>query len=204
MWMSLLPAAAAELDVGVGAAVAMDLPDEASGEYARFGPGPSAQVPIRLRLTDGAWLRASLRGDAGFGSSRVEWQGAGDVVYADDQWDARFFAGAATLGPEFRIPLGGLGLTLGAEAGAALVRTDHALPDNGRFANIDRKNLASLAVLSDLHLGLLGGEGVGWFSEAGYSVAWVEGGSLGGQAGLVQAPWGWNALRLGGGIRFSL
>ena len=52
-------------EVGVGLGVAVDLPDAVSGDYARFGPGPSLLVPVRWSLTPNARLRATARGDLG-------------------------------------------------------------------------------------------------------------------------------------------
>lgn len=217
------PARATELDVGVGAALSMDLPDRVSSDYARFGPGPSLQIPIRVGFSEHAYLRSTLRADLGIGSDRVTWaldvDGEQIRVGSDEHW-AMFTAAGLTLGPEIALPLDAPVVpVIGAEAGGAWVGTYHsfggdtavlldpAQNDLQSSGNIDPFT-SQLAFLTDVHAGVAStGEGVGFWGELGYSMAFL------GASPLKKSPkeldarreaYGWNAARLGVGVRFSL
>ena len=213
---------AADLDVGFGAAVATDLPDKISKDYARFGPGPSLQIPIRYALAPSARLRASLRADLGTGSDRVTWGESIDGEeqrFFDDDHFAMFLATALTLGPEIVLPLDGpLEPYFGVEAGAAWVGTYHSLGGiTQRFmdpavndlkdpGNIDPFT-SQVAFVSDIHVGALTSGDVGAWFELGYSMAFV------GESELTKtlpnynarrSAYGWNAARLGAGVNFRI
>lgn len=216
-------ALAAEVDLGVGAALALDMPDRTSKDYARFGPGPSLQIPVRVGLSDYARLRSTLRADFGFGSDRVTWglevDGVPLRMASDDHW-AMLAAAGLTVGPEVVLPLSGsVRPYLGAEAGGAWVGTYHAFgpeaeilldPEQNELDN--PKNVdpytTQLAFLTDLHLGAtVGTEGVGGWFELGYSAAFL------GARPLNKAPesldaqreaYGWNPIRLAAGVRIPL
>ena len=159
---------AGDLDIGVGAALAMDLPDRISKDYAHFGPGPSVQVPIRYALAPSARLRATVRADLGTGEDRVTWGQSIDGAeqrFFDDEHFAMFIAAGLTAGPEITIPLDGpIAPYFGAEAGAVWIGTYHSL--NGvtqQFMDPTENDLKStgnidpytsqVAFLSDVHVG---------------------------------------------------
>lgn len=198
--MQLAHGAEPMVEVGIAAGVGMDLPD-AFGTRAQFGLGPHLIAPVTVVVAEYAAVRASLRGDAGFGRAAL-WTEEADL--RGEEWDARFFAGGLTLGPELRLPLGGVTVGLGAEAGTTLMRVDYALPDGGAFSVLDRKNTAQVSIVSDLHLGVSGGGTTGWFAELGYTMAWFDGGTLAESPLVRQSSWGWNAPRVGAGVRFQL
>lgn len=215
------PAAAAEIDLGVGAALALDLPDRASKDYASFGPGPSLLVPLRVGLTEHARLRSTLRADLGFGSDRVTWgvevDGQQLRVASEDHW-AMLAAAGLTVGPEVSLPVSGPVVPyLGAELGAAWVGTYHAFgPDAAILLDPDQNELdnpknvdpytTQLALLTDLHAGVsLGaGDGVGGWAELGYSAAYLGARTLNKSPAEIDArreAYGWNPLRLAAGVR---
>jgi len=200
----------------------MDMPDRVSKDYARFGPGPSLQIPIRYSLTSIARVRATVRADMGVGSDRVTWgrqvDGEEQRLFDDDHF-AMFLASGVSVGPEVVIPLNGsVQPYFGAEAGIAWVGTYHSfggvtrtimdpaqndLQDSG---NIDPYS-SQVAFLSDLHAGGMTSGSVGAWFELGYSIAYVP------EAGLNKtlkelnarrAAYGWNATRIGGGVNFRL
>lgn len=211
-----------DVSIGIGAALAMDLPDPVSGEYARFGPGPSLQIPVRWSVAPNANLRVNARGDLGIGTDRVTWaqQINGEEVrfYAEDHW-AMLVAGGVTVGPELLFPVGGaITPYLGAGAGVAWVGTYHSLGDESRLVfdpaqndlqdpnNVDPYT-SQAAFLTDLTLGAMtkGSTSV-WF-EGGYSNAWVGARSLTKTLPELDArreAYGWNAARLGVGVAFTL
>jgi len=213
-------ARAEEVRVGVAATLATDLPDPVSGEYARFGPGPGVQVPVWVELAPWALLRATVRGDLGVGSDRVSWKREIDgepVRFYDDEQFAMFVAGGLTLGPEVVFPTkGSVEPYLGAEAGGTWVGTYHAFdgptalllaPErNGPKAGGVDPYTSQLTVLTEVHMGLgLGTQGRYW-TELGYSVAWVGASDLRNAPDALaarRAPWGWNAIRLALGVRFG-
>ena len=216
------PAFAADLDVGVGAAISMDLPDKVSADYAKFGPGPSLQIPFRIGFTDHARLRSTLRADIGVGSDRVTWglevDGTEVRVGSDDHW-AMFAAAGLTIGPEFSLPVDGPVVPyIGAEAGGAWVGTYHSFGgDTAVLLDPDQNDLEStgnvdpfttqLAFLTDAHLGIAGGGDTGWWAELGYSAAFLGAADLQksqADLGARREAYGWNAARLGAGVRFSL
>lgn len=218
-----MPALAADLDVGVGAALAIDMPDRVSAEYAKFGPGPSLQIPVRIGLSDYARLRSTLRADLGIGSDRVSWaleiDGTERRLGSDDHW-AMFTAAGLTVGPEIVIPVDGpIAPYLGAEAGGAWIGTYHSFGgDTAVLLDPNQNDLndpgnvdpftTQLAFLTDTHVGFtLGDEGVGFWTELGYSMAFVGASSLKKSRAELDArreAYGWNPVRLGAGVRFSL
>jgi hypothetical protein len=215
-------AMAGDLDIGVGAALSMDMPDPVSKSYAQFGPGPSVQVPIRYGLTSVARLRATVRADLGVGADRVTWgqwvDGSEQRFYDDDHF-AMFLASGLTLGPEVSIPLGGpIEPYFGAEGGIAWVGTYHSfggvtrplmdpkVNDLNSAGNVDPYT-SQFAFLSEVHLGAMTTGAVGGWFELGYSMAFV------GEADLSKtlqsfnarrSAYGWNAIRLGAGVNFRL
>ncbi len=200
----------------------MDLPDKISKDYARFGPGPSMQIPIRYALAPSARLRATLRADMATGTDRVTWGESIDGEeqrFFDDDHFAMFVASALTVGPEIVIPLDGpVAPYFGVEAGAAWIGTYHGL--NGppqRFMDPAENDLkdpgnvdpftSQLAFVSDIHAGGMTTGDVGVWFEAGYSIAFV------GESDLTKsidaynarrAAYGWNAARIGAGVNLRL
>jgi len=215
-------AVAGDVDVGVGAALAMDLPDRVSSDYARFGPGPSLQIPVRIGISPIARVRATARADLGVGSDRVTWAQEVDGetlrLYDDDHF-AMFLAAGLTVGPEVVIPVNGpFEPYFGAEAGVAWVGTYHSFggvtraimdPAENDFqdpGNIDPYT-SQAAFLSDVHLGGMTSGSVGAWFELGYSMAFVGESSLTKTIERVDArrsPYGWNAARIGAGVNFRL
>ncbi|NCG18521.1 MAG: hypothetical protein GWP91_05865 [Rhodobacterales bacterium] len=214
--------AAADIELGLGAGVGIDLPDAVSKEHTSFGPGPGLVVPLKIGLTDYASLRITGRADVAFGTDRVSWavqvDGAPARLYSDGHW--AMLAGAAlTAGPEIVFPVeGAIRPYLGVEAGPTWVATYHSfsgttqlLLDPSENDLTDPNNIdpftAQLGLLTDAHVGISTGDAVGLWSEVGYSVAWVQAASLNKSAAGLDArreAFGWNALRLGLGVRFSL
>ena len=217
------PALAADLDVGVGVALAMDLPDASSAEYANFGPGPSLQIPVRIGLSEHARIRSTLRADLGIGSDRVTWaldvDGEQIRLRSDDHW-AMFAAAGLTVGPEISLPVDGpVSPYLGAEAGGAWVGTYHSFGgetavlldpqenDLNDPGNVDPFT-TQLAFLTDAHAGIsVGDEGVGFWAELGYSMAFLPAAELQKSPTNLDArreAYGWNPFRIGAGVKFAL
>ena len=214
-------ARAEEVRVGVAATLATDLPDPVSGEYARFGPGPGVQVPVWVELAPWALLRATVRGDLGVGSDRVSWKREIDgepVRFYDDEQFAMFVAGGLTLGPEVVFPMNGAVTPyLGAEAGGAWVGTYHSFGGpTALLIALDQNDLqdagnvdpytSQLTVLTEVHIGLGLGTDDRYWAELGYSAAWLGASDLRKSPPALaarRAPWGWNAIRLGVGVRFG-
>lgn len=211
-----------DVSIGFGAALAMDLPDPVSKDYARFGPGPSVQIPVRWSVAPNANIRVNARADMGTGSDRVTWarhiNGEEVRFYAEDHW-AMLLAGGLTAGPELLLPVGGgLAPYLGAGAGVAWVGTYHALGTESDMlldpaqndlqdpGNVDPYT-SQAAFLTDLTLGATTrGDTALWF-EAGYSNAWVGARRLTKTIPEFDArreAYGWNAARVGLGVAFTL
>ena len=216
------PASGAESSIGVGLALSSDLPDPVSGDYARFGPGPSLQIPVRVGLAPAANVRATVRADLGTGSDRVTWeQSAGGETHRfyDDDHFAALVAAGATVGPELVFPTSGaVKPTLGAEVGVAWVGTYHALSgptailvdpsqnDVNSEGNIDPYS-SQAVFLTDVHGGILTEGTVGFFAELGYSMAYLGASELKKTPPALKAQreaYGWNAARVGVGVLFAL
>ena len=213
---------AGDIELGVGAGVGIDLPDAVSKDHTSFGPGLGLAIPVKIGVTDYASLRITGRADVAFGTDRVSWavevDGAPVRLYSDGHW--AMLAGAAlTAGPEVIFPVdGAIRPYLGAEAGPTWVATYHSfgettqlLLDSPENDLTDPNNVdpftSQLALLTDAHVGISTGDAVGLWSEVGYSVAWIPEAALNkSPAGLDarREAFGWNALRLGVGVRFSL
>ena len=213
---------AADIDIGVGAALAMDLPDKVSSEYARFGPGPSFQIPIRIGLAPSARLRTTVRADLGVGSDRVTWGESIDGEeqrFFDDDHFAMFLATGITAGPEIVIPLNAaIEPYFGAEAGVAWIGTYHSLSGpSQRFMDPKENELgdpgnvdpytSQLAFLSDVNVGGMTTGDIGAWFELGYSISFVAESALTKSIGSYnarRAAYGWNAARIGAGVNFRL
>lgn len=231
-WLSCLalclPVSAQAGSFGLGLAFVQDLPDPLPTD-AQLGPGLSLQLPVRLDLTEHAALRLAGRFDyAGGGGERnaffcreldvISWN-----VIADDRAGAYprcgwMLAAGLTVGPELTLPVpgpvrpyvaGGVGI-----AGIGNFHNIHIpelldpeknnLNPEGIGFNVDPFTLRA-SWLTDLALGAHLGER--WYVELGYSTAWA------GQAEVKKAvtelqvrreAYGWNALRLAGGLKFPL
>lgn len=217
-----LTAHAGDLSLGFGAAVSADLGDNVSDGDTRFGPGPSLQVPIRYALADKAWIRATVRADAGWGTDRVTWgqtvDGEEVRFYSTGHW-AMLLGTALTVGGDAGLP-GNLPLYVGAEAGPAWVTTYHSLGGETQLLldpsqnDLDSsKNLdpftAQAALLTDLHAGALVpmSDGMKLWVETGYSLAFIAPRALNKTPEALDArreAYGWNALRLGLGVSLAL
>ncbi len=200
----------------------MDLPDKISKDYARFGPGPSLQIPIRYALAPSARLRATVRADFGAGKDRVTWgesiDGAEQRFFDDDHF-AMFLATGLTVGPEIVIPMrGAVAPYFAAEAGGAWVGTYHSLDgvtqrimdpaenDLKDAGNIDPYT-SQVAFLSDVHVGGMTTGDIGAWFELGYSMAFVGESDLTKTIAIYNArrsAYGWNAARIGAGVNIRL
>lgn len=215
-------AGAGDVSLGFGAALAMDLPDPASAEHTRFGPGPSIQIPLRIGLTSHANLRINGRADLGIGRDRVSWAHWIDgesVRFYNDGHFAMLLAAGLTAGPEVVFPIeGAMKPYLGAGVGAAWVGTYHSL--DGPARNLldpmqndleDPRNIdpytSQLALLTDVTLGAMTSGKTSLWVELGYSNAWVGGRALTKTIAEMDArreAYGWNAARAAVGVQFGL
>ncbi|HHO52530.1 MAG TPA: hypothetical protein ENK18_17100 [Deltaproteobacteria bacterium] len=231
-WLSCLaaslPAPAQAGSLGLGLAFVQDLPDPISTD-TRLGLGLSLQLPVRLDLTEHTSLRIGGRLDyAGGGGERNGfWCRELDVISWDVIADERagvhprcgwMLSGGLTVGPEIRLPVsgpvqpyvaGGLGLTAignfhNIHIPELLDPQRNNLSPDGLSFNIDPFSLKA-SWLTDLALGAHLGER--WYAEAGYSSAWAGRAELKKSTADLEVdrePYGWNALRLAGGLRFPL
>jgi hypothetical protein len=219
-----LAAETGDMGVGVGVAMAADLPDKVSKEYAKFGPGPSLQIPFRYQVAPLARFRASARFDLGVGSNRVHWEqevnGEDVTLYSDDHW-AMFVAGGLSVGADFLLPVDSpLIPYLGAEGGVAWVGNYHSFSGSTQVlldpeqndlddsSNIDPWT-GQLTLLTEVHLGgdFALSEGLDLWVETGYSVAFLNARELRKtpeELNATRDPWGWNTLRIGAGVVFAL
>ena len=220
--LATISAQAGDLSIGFGAAVAADMGDKVSAGDTKFGPGPSLQVPIRYAVADKAWIRATVRADAGWGTDRVTWgetiDGQDVRFYSTGHW-AMLLGTALTVGGDAGLP-GDLPLYVGAEAGPAWVTTYHSLGgetqllldpeqnDLDSTGNIDPFT-AQATLLTDLHGGALlpMGDAMKLWVETGYSLAFVGPRALNKTPEALDArreAYGWNAVRLGVGVSLAL
>ena len=216
---------AAEVAVGPGVVVGLDMPDKASGSFTRFGPGPGLHVPVWLGLASHARLRITARAELGVGTDRVSWSlgqvGGEDVrVGSSGHW-AMVVAGGLTAGPEIVLPVDGpVAPYLGAEMGVALLNTYHSFGNETAVLLDPRENdlndprnvdpfTSNTSFMTDVHAGaVVGGEsGPGVWFELGYAAAFVPATELKkAQPSLAarREAFGWNPVRLGAGVRFSI
>lgn len=214
----------ADVEVGVSLESGVDLPDPSSGEHTSFGLIPSLSVPVDFVLSDGLALRAAPRFTFATGTDRVLWDvpidGVDSTFFADDQ---RAFLAAASLlfGPVVRTQLTDrFSLHFGAAAGPSWVGTYHSLtatsfilfdPDQNDLT--DPSNLdpftSQIVLSTDLFTGASVeiAESIKVNFELGYSSSFVGEKSL--VRGLAElnprrAAFGWNPLRAGVGVQFSL
>lgn len=221
------PAAAAEAWIGLNAAVVADLPDPVSREYAKFGIGPSLQIPVRVMFGERVGLRITPRFQFAAGADRVTWVRNVDgreVRFYDDDHKAYLLGGALTIGPEVAIPVNDtVAPYFGAEAGAGWIGTYHSLGgesvetqhlldpaqnDLGSPQNIDPYT-SQIAFATDFHAGmrLTLNDGFRLFIEGGYESSYVGAQPLQKTAAEYKAmreAYGWNALRGSVGVAFSL
>jgi hypothetical protein len=226
MWMAAaLAAEPGEVRAGVDLGAILDLPDRASGEHTRFGPGPSIAVPVRIALSERARLRFQLRGEMASGRDRLLWteRVAGeDLLLYDDDHLAIPVVVAGTVGAEIAVPLGtgGVELALGAETGGAWVSTFHSLggptqplldPEQNELddpGNIDpyTRQLAWVSGL-DATVAVPFGEGLHLTLRTGYSGAFLNARPLRKTPAALdahRAAYGWNPLRIAVGLERTL
>jgi len=221
---SALAAEAKEAGLGLGVAMSADLPDRVSKEYAKFGPGPSLQIPFRYQVAPLARLRATVRFDLGVGSDRVHWEqevnGETLTLYSDDHW-AMFVAGGLGVGADFVLPVDSPLLPyLGAEGGVAWVGNYHSFSGSSRVLLDPEQNdledpnnidpwTGQVTLLTEVHVGgdFALSDALDLWVETGYSVAFLNARALRKTPEELEAtrdPWGWNALRIGAGVVFEL
>lgn len=217
-----------DTSVGVLAGGTFDLPDRASGGYTRFNPGGGLAVPVRIRVGESSFVRASMRLDSATGNDRVTWDAtAGDQrvrLSSRDHWTL-LTAAALTVGGEVRAPTDWAVLPFGgASLGGTWVGTWHSfgqsdegvdttsLLDPEQNELTDPNNIdpwaGGFAVLAEVHLGAAVpvSDGLELLLETGYSVAFLP------EADLNKAPpsanarrsaFGWNPLRVQVGLAFT-
>jgi len=211
-----------DLSLGVGAALAIDLPDPASKGDAKFAPGPSLQVPFRWTVVPLARARLDLRVDLATGTDTVRWTETVDGEPVEVQSTghfAMFVAVGLSAGVDFLIPVKGkVAPYLGADLGVAWVGTFHSfdgatqvLLDPEQNDLDDPNNIdpytTQWAPLTDLHGGVDVplSAGVALWVETGYSVAFLNARDLRKTPPELDAtrdPYGWNAFRIGTGVSF--
>lgn len=223
-----LPASAWDASVGVLAGTAIDMPDKVSGGATRFNPGGSLAIPVRFRIGEAAYLRASVRLDAATGHDQVTWNAvAGERTVrmsSRDHW-AMLGAAAFTIGGEARVPADWAVLPYGgASIGGTWVGTWHSfgVSESGVDTRVlldpsqndlnDSNNIdpwaGGFAILAELHIGAAVpvSDSVELVLETGYSVAYLP------EADLNKAPpnlqarrsaFGWNPIRIQAGVAFT-
>lgn len=218
-------------DVALGASlgVSYDLPDRVSGGQTRFGPGPTLSIPVRYRLAEGAFLKATVRADVGSGTDRVSWAGdlAGDPVRlaTHGHWGL-LTAASFTIGGEARVPdLLPVEPLFGVELGGAWVGTWHSFgPPDGEGTDTtflldpaqndlqDPNNRDPYATawtaVADVRLGTAVpvSEPVEVVIEIGYTLAYLKDAPLQKSPPALDArrdAFGWNTIRLQAGVSWS-
>jgi hypothetical protein len=224
VWWTLAAVAAAvepgEWSVGAELGASLDLPDHASGEHTRFGPGPSLAIPVRVGLTDATRLRLTPFADVAFGHDRVRWTQVIDgapITFHDDDHFTMLGAAGALVGAEWWLVDGEtLDLALGADVGAAFVGTWHSLggptqvlldPEQNDLddpRNIDPYATAIAAVAGlDLTASVPMADGLRFTVRTGYSSAFVPARPLRKAPAALdpdRAAFGFNPIRLSIGV----
>jgi hypothetical protein len=209
--------------VGVGAGVGLDMPDvKVEGNAARgettFGPSPNLLAPLRLDVARFAAIRVTVHAAFSQGRDYLSWAQPGVAPRVAEQPKRAWLGSlAGTVGPEVRIPVGGVVepyIAGGAGVGLVYVwhnidRVELLIPEyytEERLSNpLTRDPFSRQAVFAtDLALGATIDRL--WF-ELGYSAQFVD------SAPLVRSPevldvqreaFGWNALRLVVGFSFPV
>lgn len=191
MLMTSPAAAKVPVSMGLGAGVAVDLPDRASGEDTRLGVGPAMVIPIRIEALDFLRVRIDLRFEMGMGVDQLTWSedidGVSVRITDDDQH--RAFVGNLALetGFDVLIPTGGKARPyLAGAVGIGMVGSYHALdggsavlldPDQNELGdpnNIDPYTLQpALLASAGLGLSIAVSERVDLWLETGYSGAFI-------------------------------
>ena len=217
-WSMVGAAYAGGLAVGVGVGVVKDMPDA----HARFGVGPTLQIPVRYEIAPRAFLRVDLQAAFATGHDRLTWgreiDGAEVRFYSDDHWSL-VASGALMVGADVMLP-DDLPVYVGVQAGLGMIGNYHALggtsaavlldPDQndiGDTGNIDPSSMAIVPV-SALHVGALLpiGDGLDLWGEVGYTVAFLGAKPLTktpSGLGATREPFGWNPLRVVVGVSFG-
>ena len=181
-------------------------------------------MPVSIALNDGFAIRLNPRLTFATGTDRIHWDvpidGEPVLFFADDQ-KAFLTAASLLVGPEGRVAISDtLLFRLGVGIGPSWVGTFHSLTENAQVvfdpdqndlmntANIDPYT-SQFVVSTDLYTGVSFGmtEGLSLSFELGYSPTYVGEAVL--KKGLAElnprrAAYGWNPLRAGVGIQFSL
>ena len=215
---------AGDAQVGLMLEPGIDLPDPASADHTRFGLIPAVSVPVEINLTDTVALRINPRLSFASGKDRLNWEvpidGESVQFYSVDQ---RAFLAASSLivGPIVSVPLEeSLALYFGAGVGLSWVGTYHSLTAGSQVLfDLDANDVANpgnidpftsqIAVGTDLCTGvaLALDENLSFKFELGYAAAYV------GERELIKSPsgigatrsaYGWNPIRAGVGLQFSL
>ena len=224
--LGLAPSAvlASDASIGVDAGVAIDCADRVSGDYAGFKPGPTLGIGFRYQLTSLTRARATLRGAFEQGTDRITWNRTIDgeeVRFYDDDHFTMLVGVGLTAGLDVMVP-GDLPVTpyLGGSVGGVWVGTYHSLGGDTQIlldptqndldseSNIDPYT-SQMAFISELRLGVQRefGDTVALWFETGYSVAFLGARPLKKTPVELDArrePYGWNSIRLGLGVSFSL
>lgn len=215
---------AGDLHIGLMLEPGVDLPDPAAAEHTAFGLIPALSVPFEISLTDRVDLRLNPRLSFASGRDRLNWEvpidGERVQFYSVDQ-RAFMAASSFTVGPVVKVPLEeSLHLYFGAAVGLSWVGTYHSLKETSQVLfDLDDNDLANpgnidpftsqLTVGTDLCSGVVLAldEQLSLKFELGYAAAYV------GEKELIKSPsdlnatrsaYGWNPIRAGVGLQFSL
>ncbi len=211
------PAFAADVSLGLGAVLAVDLDDPSDGPLrTELGVGAGLLVPVRVVLTPAASVRTNVRLDYHGGSDIISWEIADGERTAEPN-QVWMLAAGVTVGPEVSLPVAsGPAPYLAGGIGAVVAGTFHSFtrcalmdPAKNDCSNPDNVDPYAVrpALLTDVALGVQGGEGLQWWLEAAYSAAFLSQAPLAKSApgfDVQREAFGWNAVRGAAGLSFSL
>jgi opacity protein-like surface antigen len=222
---STAASAAPSVHVGVAAGVAADMPDAASEEGTRLGPGPEVSLPVRVGLTEVIRLRADLRLGFGSGVDRLTWTEQIDGVDVRRVDTGTHAAYVGTIGLELGLDVvvpvqGDLRPHLGGSLGGAAVAAFHSLRgDTAVLIDPEQNDLDDPRNLDPYTIQMVwsasAAAGMTWrvserldlLVEIGYGSAFVPARRLRKSPDILDArreAFGWNPFRATVGLLFEL